>query len=72
MFKRFSRYRKCYKWGRCPVTYVYSSYCSPISAKNGVEPILQFTTRDRNKSAIQGALIVDRIIKTIDVNSLIG
>ena len=37
-----------------------------------MEPIIQFTTRDRNKSAIQGALTVDRIIKTIDVNSLIG
>ena len=27
-----------------------------------MEPILQFTTRDRNKIAIQGALPVDRVI----------
>ena len=28
-----------------------------ILAKNGIEPVLQFTTRDRNRIAIQGDLI---------------
>ena len=30
---------------------------SAILAKNGIEPVLQFTTRDRNRLAIQGDLI---------------
>lgn len=31
--------------------------CAAIMARNGIEPILQFTVRDRNRLAIQGDLI---------------
>ncbi|MEM7122036.1 MAG: methylenetetrahydrofolate reductase [Pseudomonadota bacterium] len=31
--------------------------CSAVMAKNGIEPVLQFTVRDRNRLAIQGEFI---------------
>ncbi|MBT6203072.1 MAG: 5,10-methylenetetrahydrofolate reductase [Rhodospirillaceae bacterium] len=31
--------------------------CAAIMAKNGIEPVLQFTVRDRNRLAIQGEMI---------------
>ena len=43
-----------------------------IAAQNGIEPILQFTTRDRNRIAIQGDLLCGWALNIPNILCLYG